>query len=48
MSAIFHFLQAQPFVALFGVLAAGMILGKPAIRGISLGSVVCIIFVGLR
>lgn len=47
MSAIFHFLQAQPFVALFGVLAAGMILGRPAIRGISLGSVVCIIFVGL-
>jgi putative transport protein len=47
MDAFFHFLQAQPFVALFGVLAAGMILGKPAIRGISLGSVVCIIFVGL-
>jgi putative transport protein len=47
MSALFHFLQAQPFVALFGVLAAGMILGRPAIRGISLGSVVCIIFVGL-
>lgn len=47
MSAFFHFLQAQPFVALFGVLAAGMILGRPAIRGISLGSVVCIIFAGL-
>jgi hypothetical protein len=47
MSAVFHFLQAQPFVALFSVLAAGMILGRPAIRGISLGSVVCIIFVGL-
>jgi putative transport protein len=47
MSAFFHFLQAQPFVALFGVLALGMILGRPAIRGISLGSVVCIIFVGL-
>jgi putative transport protein len=42
-----HFLQAQPFVALFGVLAAGMMLGRPAIRGISLGSVVCIMFVGL-
>jgi putative transport protein len=47
MAAFFHFLQAQPFVALFGVLAAGMILGRPAIRGISLGSVVCIVFVGL-
>jgi putative transport protein len=47
MAVFFHFLQAQPFVALFGVLAAGMILGRPAIRGISLGSVVCIIFVGL-
>jgi putative transport protein len=47
METFFHFLQAQPFVALFGVLAAGMILGRPSIRGISLGSVVCIIFVGL-
>src|SRR5262245_17178218 len=47
MNAFFHFLQSQPFVALFGVLAAGMILGRPAIRGISLGSVVCIMFVGL-
>ncbi len=47
MAAFFHFLQGQPFVALFGVLALGMALGKPAIRGISLGSVVCIIFVGL-
>jgi putative transport protein len=47
MSAFFHFLQAQPFVALFGVLALGMALGKPAIRGISLGSVVCIVFVGI-
>lgn len=47
MSAFFHFLQAQPFVALFGVVALGMILGRPAIRGISLGSVVCIVFVGL-
>src|SRR5262245_14081116 len=47
MGAFFQFLQAQPFVALFGVLAAGMILGRPAIRGISLGSVVCIILVGL-
>ena len=47
MSAIFQFLQDQPFIALFGVVALGMILGRPAIRGISLGSVVCIIFVGL-
>jgi putative transport protein len=47
MSAFFHFLQAEPFVALFGVLALGMALGKLAIRGISLGSVVCIVFVGI-
>ena len=47
MDTVFHFLQGQPFICLFGVLAAGMILGRPAIRGISLGSVVCIIFVGL-
>ena len=47
MEAFFQFLQAQPFVALFGVLALGMMLGKPAIRGISLGSVVCIVFVGI-
>jgi putative transport protein len=47
MTALFHFLQAQPFIALFAVVALGMILGRPAIRGISLGSVVCIVFVGL-
>ncbi len=47
MEAFFQFLQAQPFVALFGVLALGMMLGRPAIGGISLGSVICIIFVGL-
>src|SRR5262245_24466715 len=47
MATVFHFLQAQPFVALFGVLSLGMILGKPAIRGISLGSVVCIVFIGI-
>ena len=47
MSAIFHFLQSQPFVALFGVLALGMTLGRFSIRGISLGSVVCIVFVGI-
>jgi putative transport protein len=47
MDAFFHFLQAEPFVALFGVLALGMMLGRPAIGGISLGSVICIIFVGL-
>jgi hypothetical protein len=29
MEAFFHFLQAQPFVALFGVLALGMMLGRP-------------------
>lgn len=47
MSAFFHFLQTEPFIALFGVVALGMALGKPAIRGISLGSVICIIFAGL-
>lgn len=47
MGAFFHFLQAQPFIALFGVVALGMMLGRPAIRGISLGSVVSIVFVGL-
>lgn len=47
MASLFEFLQHQPFVALFGVVALGMIAGRPAVRGIALGSVICIIFVGL-
>ncbi|HKE86803.1 MAG TPA: TrkA C-terminal domain-containing protein [Vicinamibacterales bacterium] len=47
MRAIFHFLETQPFFLIFGVVALGMVLGKRTIRGISFGSVVCIIFVGL-
>jgi len=37
----------QPFIVLFGVVAIGMALGKISVRGISLGSVVCIILAGL-
>jgi putative transport protein len=44
---MFHFLESQPFLVLFGVVAMGMALGKVGVRGISLGSVVCIILVGL-
>ena len=47
MSGLFHFLQSQPFFVIFGVVAVGMALGKVAIRGIALGSVVCIILAGL-
>jgi hypothetical protein len=48
MSAgIFHFLQSQPFFVIFGVVALGMWLGRQKLGGISLGSVVCIILVGL-
>lgn len=47
MNAFFHFLQAQPFIAIFGVVAIGMWLGARKVGGISLGSVVCIILVGL-
>ena len=47
MDGFFHFLQSQPFFVIFGVTALGMALGKLTFRGISFGSVVCIIFVGL-
>src|SRR5262245_38627753 len=47
MESFFELLQAQPFLAIFGVVAIGMWLGRFTFRGISLGSVVCIIFVGL-
>ena len=47
MAGVFHFLQAQPFIAIFLVVAAGMWLGAKSVAGISLGSVVCIILAGL-
>jgi predicted permease membrane protein len=47
MPGVFHFLQAQPFIAIFGVVAIGMALGKRSIGGVSLGSVVRILIVGL-
>jgi putative transport protein len=47
MAGVFHFLQAQPFIAIFLVVAAGMWLGAKSVAGISLGSVVCIIVAGL-
>jgi putative transport protein len=47
MSGFFLVLHDQPFLVIFGVVALGMALGRIAIRGISLGSVVCIILVGL-
>jgi len=47
MDGFFHFLQAQPFLVIFGVVALGMWLGKRSVAGISLGSVVCIILAGL-
>src|SRR5262245_20239649 len=47
MEGIFHFLQSQPFFVIFGVVALGMWLGARKIGGIALGSVVCIILVGL-
>jgi AspT/YidE/YbjL antiporter-like protein len=47
MDGLFGFLQNQSFLVIFGVVAIGMALGKLAIRGISLGSVVCIILAGL-
>jgi len=45
--AFLEFLHDQPFFLIFGVVALGMWLGAKKIRGISLGSVVCIILVGL-
>src|SRR5262245_12295566 len=47
MPGLFQFLQSQPFFAIFGVGALGMALGKIAVKGISLGSVVCIVIVGI-
>jgi putative transport protein len=47
MEGLFNFLRAQPFFVIFGVVALGMWLGRKAIHGVSLGSVVCIILVGL-
>jgi putative transport protein len=47
MVALFHLLQREPFIAIFGVTAAGMWLGKRSIAGIALGSVVCILLAGL-
>lgn len=47
MSGVFNFLHSQPFFVIFGVVALGMWLGKKKLKGISLGSVVCIILVGL-
>jgi putative transport protein len=47
MADVFHFLQAQPFITIFAVVAIGMALGKRSIGGISLGSVVCISLAGL-
>lgn len=47
MTGLFHFLHSQPFFLIFGVVALGMWLGTKKIRGIALGSVVCIILVGI-
>lgn len=47
MAGLFQFLHGQPFFTIFGVVALGMWLGARKIGGISLGSVVCIILVGL-
>src|SRR5262245_3768945 len=47
MEGIFHFLQSQPFFVIFGVVALGMWLGSKKIGGISFGSVVCSILIGL-
>src|SRR5262245_18415020 len=47
MASIFNFLHNQPFFVIFGTVALGMWLGRKKIGGIALGSVVCIILVGL-
>jgi putative transport protein len=47
MAGVFQFLQSQPFFVIFGVVALGMWLGRQKVGGVSLGSVVCIILVGL-
>jgi putative transport protein len=47
MAAVFGFLQSQPFFSIFLAVAVGMWLGRLKAGGIALGSVVCIILVGL-
>ncbi|MFC4314088.1 aspartate:alanine exchanger family transporter [Steroidobacter flavus] len=47
MAGLFQFLHGEPFFTIFGVVALGMWLGAKKIKGIALGSVVCIILVGL-
>jgi putative transport protein len=47
MTGVFQFLESQPFFIIFGIVAAGIWLGRKKIGGISLGSVVCIILIGL-
>ncbi|GFE80336.1 transporter [Steroidobacter agaridevorans] len=47
MAELYQFLHSQPFFTIFSVVALGMWLGAKKIGGISLGSVVCIILVGL-
>src|SRR5262245_19672024 len=47
MTGAFRVLQSQPFFVIFGAVALGMWLGRKKIRGVALGSVVCIILVGL-
>ena len=47
MAGLFGFLQSQPFFSIFLTVALGMWLGRKQYGGISLGSVVCIILVGL-
>src|SRR6476620_2659496 len=47
VAAFFHFLERQPFFVIFGIVALGMWLGRKKIGGIALGSVVCIILIGL-
>jgi putative transport protein len=47
MDAVFQYLHDQPFLTIFGVVAAGMAVGKRAVAGVSPGSVVGILLVGL-
>jgi putative transport protein len=47
MAGLFRFLQQEPFFVIFSVVALGMWLGRKKVGGIALGSVVCIILVGL-
>ena len=47
MIAVFQFLQNQPFFVIFGVVAAGIWLGRKKVGGIAFGSVVCIMLIGL-